>query len=141
MTSEIKRVEELEVGDVVIFPHCKGSSTIDLIKKIDEELSKYGISTEEVNSLGVYFGDEEVTYLGNKNTTRKDLDEDLVVGICEHQYKLSMIHQEYSEFLRQRGYKCEQIGRLVYRIHPDYYDQWIKTRNYEGMPTGAIIQF
>ena len=141
MTSEIKKVKELEVGDIVIFPYCKGPSIVDLIKKIDGGLLRYGVSTEEVNSLGVYFGEEEVTYLGNKNTIRKDLDEDLVVGICDHQYRLSMVHGEYSDFLRSKGYKCEQINGLVYHIHPDYYDQWIKTRSYNGMPTGAVIQF
>ena len=68
-------------------------------------------------------------------------DDDLISGICDYQFKLSMLHGEYSEFLRSKGYKCEQIGKLIYRIHPDYYDKWLETRSYKGMPTGAVVQF
>lgn len=67
---EKKRVEQLVVGDVVIFPNCKGFSTIDLIKKIDGDI-RYGISTKEVNSLGIYLGNEEVIYLRNEKDNAK----------------------------------------------------------------------
>lgn len=67
-------------------------------------------------------------------------DDDLISGICGYQFKISMLYVEYGEFLRSKGYKCEQIGKLIYRIHPDYYDKWLETRQ-EGLPLGAVIQF
>lgn len=63
MTKDTKRVDELEVGDIVIFPGCKGIDTISRIKKIDDYA--YEIFSKEFSSSKVYKGLLEVTYLGN----------------------------------------------------------------------------
>ena len=63
MTKNTKRVDELEVGDIVIFPYCK---VIDTVSKIDI-LSEwdYLISSVGIDEPERYDSCVEVTYLGN----------------------------------------------------------------------------
>ena len=148
MTSEIKRVDQLEVGDVVIFPYCKGPSTIDLIKKIDGELLRYGISTEEVNSLGIYFGDVEVTYLGKKGTKKvilSSLDKSHLSSIGKEVYRL---RKERAEFLKRKGYKVMKGLYLEqdYWVHESVLDRWdyssyVMDTNHSKYPNDSVLEY
>lgn len=63
MTKNTKRVDELEVGDIVMFPNCKGIHTvskIDILSEWDYLVSSVGIDTPKRYDSCV-----EVTYLGN----------------------------------------------------------------------------
>jgi hypothetical protein len=61
MTESTKRVYELEVGDVVIFPGSKGASTISSIEPI-QPTDSYKITCEGLEEELFYFCDKEVTY-------------------------------------------------------------------------------
>lgn len=77
--TDTKRVDELEVGDIVIFAGCKGISTISSIEtKVEEGDSRYllfVIFTEETEKPLIYLGDAEVTYLGNKKEEKMEENE------------------------------------------------------------------
>lgn len=63
MTKNTKRVDELEVGDIVIFPGCKGMDTISRIEKRSDWI--YEVFSEGIRNSSLYDVDVEVTYLGN----------------------------------------------------------------------------
>lgn len=56
-----KRVDELEVGDIVILPYSKGVSTVSEVKGV-----RYKVVAEGISEPRFYNYDEEVTYFGNK---------------------------------------------------------------------------
>lgn len=68
------------------------------------------------------------------------LEDSLVIGISKYQTELAILYSEYYEFLRSKGYRCIEVNKEVYRIHPDYYSQWLETKNFQGFPTGAVIE-
>ena len=71
---ETKKVDELETGDVVIFPGCKEISTITNIVKNSSPhrfTDRYLILTLEFNTKVKYYGDEEVTFLYKEKQMNK----------------------------------------------------------------------
>lgn len=59
-----KRVDELEVGDVVIFPLCKDPSTILYIERIEKGRCK--VVLDGILGALVYSGNSEVTLLHSR---------------------------------------------------------------------------
>jgi len=57
-----KRIDELEVGDIVILPYSKGVITVSEVKGIRYKILSEGISEPRFHNY-----DEEVAYFGNKS--------------------------------------------------------------------------
>lgn len=60
-----KKVDQLEVGDIVIFPYCKGVNTISKIKRVGRW--EYEIFSEGISESERYGESVEVTYLREIN--------------------------------------------------------------------------
>jgi len=67
MTKYSKRIDELEVGDVVTLPYTKEVRTISEVKGI-----RYKIVSEGIVEPRFYDHGEEVAYLGNKDKFMKE---------------------------------------------------------------------
>jgi len=96
--TDTKRVDELEVGDVVIFAGSKGISTISSIEtKEDEAYSRYllfVIFTEETEKPLIYLGDAEVTYICNNKKEEETMTTQQVDCSALYPYLDSLLESE-----------------------------------------------
>lgn len=141
-----KRVDQLEIGDVVILPYNEVRSTIEHIQKIDGRDNRYGIGTEEVNSLGIYFGDEEVLCLGKKEVPLlSQEDKSRLSSIGKEVYHL---RKERADFLKSKGYKVIK-GRDTqqdYWVHESVLDRWdyagyVMDVNKSKYPNDSVLEY
>lgn len=65
MTRDTKRVDELEVGDIIIIPGGKGTFTVSHIEKVG--FREYRIICQGIRQAFFYYDNVEVPYLGNNN--------------------------------------------------------------------------
>jgi hypothetical protein len=92
MTHDTKRVDELEAGDIVIFPYCKGVSTISEIEQVGE--IRFKISSESVYEPCYYDGYTKVTYLGKKKEEEEIMKEQRVDCSALYPYFDSLANDE-----------------------------------------------
>lgn len=90
--TDTKRVAELEVGDRVIFPNCKGTSTISIIYKKSD--TNYLLYTEETPGHIDVEKSIEVTYLGNNKKEEETMTAQKVDCSALYPYFDSLANEE-----------------------------------------------
>ena len=105
-----KKVDQLEVGDIVIFPYCKGVNTISKIKRVDRW--EYEIFSEGISESERYGESVEVTYLGKKNEQSEFPIN--VEGINLFLKTLSPSTQEYFHRMLKRPEACDFLRNTFF---------------------------
>lgn len=97
MTKDTKRVDDLEVGDVVIFPQHKEPRTIFNITPPSSLNNKlYVISTVETQNTVAYIGHEKVIYLGSNKKEEETMTTQKVDCSALYPYFDTLANEEVS---------------------------------------------